>query len=142
MQRPPEELRPVTEYENDSVQGAALAAKKIFDEEQEKVAKLRKQHQDYKESLPKDPIQALKEISRTLPHMNESLSDQYALKAALILVNELALRRDLDNCQDLNDAIFWLTSQGINALRMLEESNARAHDIAGQFHDTHRPFRA
>lgn len=60
----------------------------------------------------------------------------------MTIINDLALRRALDDGQDMNDAIFWLTYQAIQGLRLLEAGIERTHDIAGQFHDTHRPFRA
>ncbi|MEM6277595.1 MAG: hypothetical protein AAF714_11675 [Pseudomonadota bacterium] len=78
MHSHPEKRSQVTDYENDGVKRAALAAKCIFDVGQEKIAKPRQQPQDYQESLPKDPKEALKEIRSILTHMSDNLSEQYA----------------------------------------------------------------
>ena len=56
----------VQDWENRQVKGAAMACKKVYEDEQEKINELRARQEAYEKSLPTDPVEGLELISRTL----------------------------------------------------------------------------
>ena len=67
---------------------------------------------------------------------------QYAVRAALTIIQELSMKGGLDENEQMNEAVFWLTSQGLEGLCAIEKSTRRAKAIARQFHPMHEPYQA
>lgn len=133
---------PVDGEENREVDGHGLVCKKNFDRHVATVARLRKRQQAYEESLPKDPVEALEEIRRALKDGSAMSEPEYAARAALEIIRQLALHEALDGSDQMCDALAWLADQGLDALKALEDGTSRAHDIARRFHKAYVPFEA
>lgn len=134
--------KPIQDWENRQVNGAALAGKSVHDDRVAKVAELRKRQEAYQASLPKKPLEALEEIKRTLKDPRELSEPQYAVRAALEIIHQLATHDALDDSDQMKEAIYWLTGEGLHGLRLLEDGTRRATNIAHQFHPAHTPFEA
>jgi len=134
--------RPVTDYENDQVRGAATLPRSIFYAEQARLDQLRQRQEAYTASLPKDPVTALADVYSTLPELGEYAEPHYAARAALDIIHQLATHGALDDSLEIKQSVYWLTTQGLNAMRKIESANKRAKDIARQFHPHIEPFRA
>lgn len=106
-----DELRPIQEWENDQVHGEAIACKKVYDVHLAKVTELRQRQEAYETSLPKDPIEAMAEINRTLKDTREFAEPQYAARAALEIIHQLATHGALEDSTQLKEAIYWLAGQ-------------------------------
>ena len=137
-----DELRPIQEWENDQVHGEAIACKKVYDVHLAKVTELRQRQEAYETSLPKDPIEAMAEINRTLKDTREFAEPQYAARAALEIIHQLATNGALEDSTQLKEAIYWLAGQGLDGLKIIEDGTSRARNIAQQFHPRHTVYRA
>lgn len=140
--QPAESPRPVEDWENRLVNGEGLSCKPVHDGHAARVARLRERQEAYEANLPKEPIEALNQITRTLNDCRETVSPHYAARAAIVIVRELALKGGLDDSDQINSAVLWLTSQGMDALDLIEDEVRRTRDIAQQFHPGHMPHRA
>ena len=77
-------------------------------------------------SLPKDPLEALAEINRTIKDTREMSEPQYAARAALEIIHQLATHGALDDSDQMKDAIYWLAGQGLDGLKIIEDGTRRA----------------
>lgn len=134
--------RPVADWENRAVNGAARACKRIHESEVAKVAELRQRQEEYEASLPKEPLDALSEINRCLHDTRDISAPEYAVRAALEIIHQLATHDALDESAEMKYAIHWLSGQAIQALTSIEGGTRRARNIAHQFHSMHETFRA
>lgn len=134
--------RPIQDWENDEVKGEGMACKKIHDRHVAKVAELRERQEAYEASLPKDPLEALEEISRTLMDMGDIDGPSYAPRAALEILHQLSTHGALDESEQMKHAIFWLVGRGLEGLGANEDAARRAKNIAHQFHPSHIPYKA
>lgn len=134
--------RPVTDWENRESKGAALVCKYGHDATQKKTAELRQRQEAYERSLPKDAIEAMGEISRNLADTGDYCTPEYAPRAALAIIKELSVNGGLDDSDEMNGAVYWLTTQALDALDGIEGNTIRARHIARQFHPMHKPFQA
>ncbi len=133
---------PIQDWENRQVKGEGMACKKVHDDHVAKVAELRQRQEAYEASLPKDPLEALAEVNRALKDMRETSEPQYAARAVLEIIHQLAIHGALDDSAHMEDAICWLTNQGLNGLKIIEDGTHRATDIARQFSPMHIVYRA
>lgn len=133
----------VTDRENREVAGQALVDKTIRERHEKRVAELRAKEKAYRDSLPSEPAEALAAISRGLPDMTDFHSREFAIRAALILARELATERlFVEGGDELNDAMFWLTSRAIDGLAEAEAKVAHARAVAQQFNPMREPYQA
>lgn len=132
----------VASWENRAVKGEALCVKTIHDDHASKVADLRKRQEAYEAGLPKDPVEALREVQKTLLDMSDLSEPEYAPRAVLEIIYQLTIHGALDGSAEIKDALYWLTSQGLEGLQAVENATERARDIAAQFSEHHRPFEA
>lgn len=93
-------------------------------------------------SLPKEPQEALLEIERTIKYGEETDSTEYAARAALTIISEMTMRRGLDDSNEMNDAIYWLTRRGLEGLELIENSAIKVEEIARQFCQERQAFKA
>lgn len=133
---------PIHDWENRQVKGEGMACKKVYDDHVAKVAELRERQEAYEASLPKDPLEALADINLTLKDTSDIGEPQYAARAALEIIHQLATHGALDDSDQMKDAIYWLASQGLDGLRIIEDGTRRATNIARQFHPLHTVYRA
>lgn len=133
---------PVQSWENRQVKGEALSSKCVHEQHVAKVAELRSRQEAYEASLPKEPGEALSEISRVLTGLDDSSEPQYAARAALEIIHQLTSFNALDDSEEMNDAIRWLSIQGLDGLKAIETASKRASDIAHQFHPRRTAFQA
>lgn len=136
------DARPIEDWENRAVKGHALMAASLFADHMAKVAELRGQQEAYEASLPKEPLDALADINRTIKDVTDLDSPEYAARAALEIVNQLATYAALDNSDNLKDALFWLSDRGLKGMDGIEAAAARVRQTAYQFSPFHREFRA
>lgn len=108
----------------------------------EQVEKLRAKQEAYVASLPKEPVEALSEINRALKDPRENDSPQSAARSALTIIQELSTSGALDGGHQINEAIYWLTVQGLDGLKVTERGTLRAMSIAGQFEPRYEPYKA
>lgn len=134
--------RPIQDWENRRVKGEALFYKEGYNNHLERVSKLRERQEAYEASLPTDPIEAMSQINSRLSDIGDISGPEYAVRAALEIIHQLTTDRTLDDSDELKDAIFWLTRQGLNGLASIEESTQHVRAIARQFHPLNQPFRA
>ena len=131
----------VTDWENREVKGSALASKVIHEGHNDRVAELRSRQEVYQKSLPKDPTEALRAISKANCGGFDFCDDgNFGAKAALDIMLELTRVRALDEIDQ--DVVFWLVSQGCEAMDRAIEVSRLTNDIASQFHERHEPFSA
>lgn len=138
----PEEHRPVSDWENREVKGAASKCKTLHEAEKAKVAELRARQEAYYESLPTDAKQAVRAISKALPDVTDLFGKPFAVKACLIIVNEFACHNKMAEDEDFNHAMFWLANQALQGMHEIEAGLERARDIARHFSPLHEPYRA
>jgi hypothetical protein len=133
----------VTSHENREVGGEALVCKEVREHREERVAELRAREQAYWESLPDEPTEALNAVTRALPDMGDFDHKPYAARAALVLTHELAGNRlFVEGSDELNDAMFWLTSRAIEGLDETEAKVDHARAIATKLNSMQPPFEA
>ncbi|MBB06341.1 MAG: hypothetical protein CML03_12660 [Pseudooceanicola sp.] len=137
-----EEPRPIQDWENLQVKGDGMACKEVYDDHVARVAELRQRQEAYEASLPKEPLEALAEINHTLHDMRDASEPQYAARAALEIIHQLADHGALDDSDQMKDAIYWLSGQGLEALTLIEDGARKAVNIAHQFHPMHKVYRA
>ena len=137
-----EASKPIQDWENREVKGEGMACKTVYDSHVAKVAELRQRQEAYEASLPKDPLEALAEINRTLKDTREMSEPQYAARAALEIIHQLATYGALDDSDQMNEAVYWLSCQGLDGLTLIEDSARKAMNIAHQFHPMHEACRA
>ena len=128
---------PIQDWENREVKGEGMACKSVYDDHVAKVAELRERQEAYEASLPKDPLEALAEINRTLKDTRELSEPQYAARAALEIIHQLATHDALDDSDQMKDAIYWLAGQGLDGLKIIDDGARRATNIAQKFHPMH-----
>ncbi len=133
---------PIQDWENRDVDGKVKVYKKAYDAHVAKVAELRERQMTYEASLPKDPTEALIEIHRIGKDMRDFAEPEYAVRASLEILMQLASNGGLQDIEYLKDTVYWLLSQALDGLSLIEDSTDRVHDIARQFHPAHRPFEA
>ncbi|MEM7720743.1 MAG: hypothetical protein AAF376_00065 [Pseudomonadota bacterium] len=132
----------VEDWENREVKGEALAHKRVLETRAEKAARLRQRQEAYYASLPKEPLEALADIHRSLMDMRELAEPQYGPRAALEIMYQLATHNAFDESHQLKEALYWLAIQGLDGLKLVEDAQQRASDIAAQFHPAYEPYRA
>ncbi|WP_138058676.1 hypothetical protein [Sulfitobacter geojensis] len=137
-----EELRPIQDWENREVDGKGLACKRVYDKHVAEVAELRQRQEAYEASLPKEPLEALSEINHAMKDPREIESPQYAARAALTILQELSMKGGLDNSDQINEAVYWLSCRGLEGLALIEEGTRKAMAIAHQFHPMHEKYQA
>ena len=137
-----ERLTPIQDWENRDVKGEALAAKELYDDHVAKVMKLRNRQEAYEASLPKEPLEALSEIRRTLADIDDLSSSEYAPRAALEIIHQLVTHGALDDSDQMREAVYWLVGQGLDGIGVIEGTTRRARNIARQFGPMHRPYQA
>lgn len=132
----------VEDWENRDVDGAAFAAKCIYEGNKSRSEKLRAQQEAYERSLPSDPEEALGEINKALKETRDVDGEHYAPRAALEIIRELSMKGSLDDSQEIADAVFWLTTQALEGLTSIEGGIRKSRDIAHRFHPMHKPYEA
>ena len=137
-----DEARPVTDQDNRAVKGNALLHKTVYQDRLAQTAELRARQEEYERSLPKDPVEALREIYRFFDDWSDFDGPQSAVKSSLLIVNELASADPMHVNEDIKQAVDWLSWQGIDGLKEIEAQQQRVSEIARQFSDTYQPFEA
>lgn len=134
--------QPIQDWENREVHGEGMACKTVHDDHVSKVAELRQRQEAYEASLPKDQAKALTEINKVLCDSGDLDSPEYAARAALTIINELAAKGGMDDSPQMNNAVYWLSEKGLDGLQLIETGVKRSKDIAHQFHPAHDKYRA
>ncbi len=134
--------RPIQDWENREVKDQALIGKDLLEARIARTTELRQRQEAYDASLPKDPIEALDEINMKLKELYDLSRPEYATRAALEIIHQLATHHALDDSEALSDALFWLTNEALDGLKIIEDKTRRAANIASQFHPSHKPFEA
>ena len=136
------ELRPVSDYQNELVNGDALVGKRLFDRHVAEVKMLRERQEAYEQSLPTDPAEAMSAICGAINGLTDEGGKGYAARAALTILQELTMKGCLDDGNEVRYALMWLANEGLKGLSAIEASTSLVQDIARGFHPMHEPFRA
>lgn len=128
-------IEPVSNWENQSVGGAALSARCVYDEKQATIAALRARQELYLESLPTDPAQAIREALDLMQPCGESYPEGFAdaLHTACFL---RSLVRDLteDSPGPQTDAALHIADRMWDWLNTAANRLDRASDLLGHAH--------
>lgn len=140
-----DETRPVCRVEshvNDELRGDVFHYKEGYDARNAKVMEHRQRQEAYFANLPKEPLEAIREINSVLRQSkeNERLAD--APSNALYIIQTLAMTDGIDESQQTAEAFYWLAEIARSGLMELEEGFRAALDISAQFNETYIPYRA
>ena len=96
------------DWECHKVNGKALCAKSIYDDNLAEVSVLCERQEADMASLLKDPVEALNAIRETLIDLREIDSDEgaFAPRAALEILNQLTANDAMDDSPQMNHALF------------------------------------
>ncbi|AZQ69488.1 hypothetical protein EF888_21450 [Silicimonas algicola] len=124
---------PVTDWENRSVKGDALAAPAVFAGHAEKVKELRARNEAWWASLPTEPTDALKAIKDTLhPDYDEYPAGFETLLHLSELMTLATAAYDADKGSRTHDALRWASEHLASSARQTAAELRKMSDVASK----------